>query len=64
MLDFYYMVSDIWPLPVSAGDMDCDGVITIADVVLLAGYIGGYGPLPCCVPSPPPPRKDMEATLD
>ena len=39
------------------GDMDCDGRVTIADLILLSGYVYGYGPDPCCVEPPPPPPE-------
>jgi len=55
--DFYFSQPAEWQFPVVGGDMDCDGVITIADVVMLAGYIHGYGPTPCC--APPPKRLDL-----
>lgn len=42
-----YFGSDILPV-ISSADMDCDGEICINDIVLLAGYLYGYGPTPCC----------------
>ena len=52
LYEFYFWHSSIQPYPSGAGDLDCDGFITIADVVLLAGYVGGFGPAPCCALSP------------
>lgn len=36
-------------------DMDCDGLLTIADIAILAGYLWAGGQTPCCaIPLPPP----------
>ncbi len=54
LADFYFGFNDIWPLPLGSGDMNCDGVISINDLAILAGYISGTGPAPCTAP---PPKK-------
>jgi len=71
LYDFYFGIISDWPYPVVSADLDCDGVLTIADIsadldcdgvltiadiIMLAGYIHGYGPTPCC--APPPKRID------
>ena len=47
-------------LPFTVADLDCSGDISINDVVILAGFLYGYGPVPCCVPAPPPPPKRQD----
>jgi hypothetical protein len=37
-------------------DMDCSGAIGINDLILLAGYVHGYGPMPCCAGPPKRPE--------
>jgi len=52
-------------IPIGAIDMDCSGRISLNDLLLLAGYLYGYGPAPCCVePPPPPPKRPDEHVLD
>lgn len=60
LLNAYYSQTIAETLSPGAVDMDCDGWITLADLVLLSGYVYGYGPAPCCVepPPPPPPAHD------
>jgi hypothetical protein len=48
---YYSFVKPLY-YPTPAVDMDCDGIITISDLILLAGYYHGYGPDPCCVAPP------------
>jgi hypothetical protein len=51
MQTYYSFVKPLYyPTPVI--DMDCDGIITISDLILLAGYYHGYGPDPCCAAPP------------
>jgi parallel beta-helix repeat protein len=52
---YYHTLPVYFPTP--NGDMDCNGTISISDLVILSGYYYGYGPAPCCVP--PPKRIDL-----
>lgn len=61
---FYFSSNAPWPQPIESADMDCDGVISINDLVLLAGYIGGYGHRPCCVPNPPVEDRVVSVGID
>jgi parallel beta-helix repeat protein len=60
--ELYYGAQPPGYLAPIIGDMDCDGVITIADLVLLAGYVHGFGPAPCCAEPPPPPPPAQNST--
>jgi hypothetical protein len=50
---YFGALPQYFPTPV--GDMDCDGMISISDLLMLAGYCYGYGPRPCCAPLPKRP---------
>jgi hypothetical protein len=51
-------------VPVGAADMDCNDRISLNDLVMLAGYVYGHGPTPCCAPPPPPPKRPELPTPD
>ncbi len=40
------------PILIGTGDLDCNGFIALNDLVLLAGWVYGYGPTPCCADPP------------
>ncbi|MEW5796429.1 MAG: DUF1565 domain-containing protein [Candidatus Zixiibacteriota bacterium] len=58
LLEYYFFQAspDLY-VPVGAVDMDCNDRISLNDLVMLAGYVNGFGPTPCCVP--PPKRPDL-----
>lgn len=35
-------------MPVEVGDVNCDGVVNVSDVVYLINYLFINGPAPCC----------------
>ena len=56
LLMLYFGPRPQW-YPVSVADMNCDGLLNMVDIVMLAGYYYGYGSDPCCVA--PPKRQDL-----
>jgi len=54
--DLYFGIATSWLNPPGIADMDCDGTVTIADIILLAGLVHGYGPIPCCTQPPITPK--------
>jgi len=65
LLFMYYfsMTPDVY-VPVGAADMNCDDQFTLNDVIVLAGWVYGYGPAPCCVPPPKRPDLPQRDTYD
>ncbi|MCK4607274.1 MAG: right-handed parallel beta-helix repeat-containing protein [candidate division Zixibacteria bacterium] len=57
LYDFYFDIISDCPYPIGSADLDCDGMIRLNDIILLAGYIHGYGPAPCCDPAPKRPDQ-------
>jgi len=35
------------PAPIQSGDANCDGKVTISDIVYLVSYLFKHGPAPC-----------------
>ncbi len=64
LYDFYFFCNADWPYPISSGDLDCDDMIRLNDIILLAGYIHGYGPAPCCDPTPRSRPELMQHSID
>jgi len=60
---FFQTPPDLY-VPVGAVDMDCSGRISLNDLIMLAGYLYGYGPTPCCALPPPPPKRPELPTPD
>jgi hypothetical protein len=58
LTNFYFSTGPRPPLATSC-DMDCDGLIHLNDIIMLAWYVYGYGFTPCCVPVPPPKRPEL-----
>jgi hypothetical protein len=60
---YFFQTPDVY-VPVDAVDMDCSGRISLNDLIMLAGYLYGHGPTPCCAPPPPPPKRPELPTPD
>ena len=54
--DVVYLISYLYkggspPVPMSMGDVNCDGIVNLGDVVFLISYLYKNGPVPrCCDP--------------
>lgn len=55
LFDFYFYRLDC-PVSLEAGDVNCNGLIDLADLVLLAAHINGNQPLACCNTGASSPR--------
>jgi len=61
LFTYYFSITPDVYVPVAAVDMDCNDRINIKDLLMLAGYLYGFGPVPCCAP---PPKRPEQPTLD